>query len=978
MWTVLLPGAGFNTGYDWRVEAQDAQGTEIPGRVWANQYGMRQGSVLAVADLEFWVLNDTGYRYKVDLRGYNGINSIIQANALGNSTPDCTPLYGSVEVEEPLADPVTCGARYRVFFEEPAPDLPEVAVGPEGPVYVAPSLLTEEDLVVDDLAFTPDGAGTATGTFTWSLTDRFHGVYWLEIDVDGDGAYDGALDRRVLMAGDGSPSYSYEFDGLDGQGDPVSMCVEMNARVYFDKLGEVHILQTDVEARAGGIEVTRLDGPGAPDRTIYWDDTPLSEPRDTEVWPGIDGTAGVDSEGGTHGWDFHDNGWGNERLIDDWAYLPLDHAAAEITVGGTCLEITKTSTAAADTRPGDVVTYEVTATNTGDGDYTEAAPAVVVDDLSAVLDDAELVAGSVSADRDGDLDVTATTVAWSGPLAAGESVTLSYDVELVAGGDGELRNVAWEPFDPEDPLPPTCDPALDGRDAVTGEPCAVTGHELPRLTIEKTADRTELPALGEELTYTVTLTSAGPGDFTADSPAAFSDDLSGVLDDADLVEGSVSASTGTADVSGDLLTWEGTLAAGEAATVSYTVVYTAAGDHELTNLACIDPRDALDPAQVCDVVSVPGSGLEWTKSVDPASGTPVEAGEELTYTLTFANVGNTAASVDTTDDLTGVLDDAELVSGPTTEDGLQADLADGTLTVIGEVPAGESRTVTYTVRVLELDEAGGDGVLTNALACPAGTPEPCAPEVTENPVRALDVTKSAEPVEGVDTGDVVTYTVRVTNVGEGGYTADSPAVVVDDMTGLLDDARYLDDAAVTTGVGELDWTSPHLTWTGPLAAGQTVEITYSVQVTNTGDHLLANTVGPVCATDLCPPPVTVELPLPYVVPGKSSDPAPGTGLSAGDEVTYLLTWTNRPGHRPGRRDRRPLRGPRRRRPVGRPDGRRGGPHGHPRRGQAAGRGRARTRGRRRRELHRHGPAGRRAGGQPPGQRPRAGRPPGDV
>ena len=39
-------------------------------------------------------------------------------------------------------------------------------------------------------------------------------------------------------------------------------------------------------------------------------------------------------------------------------------------------------------------------------------------------------------------------------------------------------------------------------------------------------------------------------------------------------------------------------------------------------------------------------------------------GQVLTYTLTFENVGPVAAAVDTTDDLSGVLDDAQLVGTP--------------------------------------------------------------------------------------------------------------------------------------------------------------------------------------------------------------------------------------------------------------------------------------------------------------------------
>src|SRR5699024_8751406 len=221
------------------------------------------------------------------------------------------------------------------------------------------------------------------------------------------------------------------FDGLDDLGAEASMCTSMNARIHFDRVGEDHVLQGDVEGRSGGIEITRLNGAAAPDATIYWDDTGLSlDTRVNSPWPGTDGTAGVDSSGGTHGWDYDVNSWGNERVIDDWTYLPIDFAAQEVALGGSCLEIEKTSSAAAGDRPGDVVSYSITATNTGDADYTEADPAVVLDDLSGVLDDGELDVDSLAADADGDLGVTGALISWAGPLAAGESVTISYDVTL--------------------------------------------------------------------------------------------------------------------------------------------------------------------------------------------------------------------------------------------------------------------------------------------------------------------------------------------------------------------------------------------------------------------------------------------------------------------------------------------------------------------------------------------------------------------
>src|SRR5690606_28396503 len=100
---------------------------------------------------------------------------------------------------------------------------------------------------------------------------------------------------------------------------------------------------------------------------------------------------------------------------------------------------------------GDTVTYTVTATNTGEGDFTAQYPAFVADDLSDVVDDATFHADTVASDRDGDLAVGDTHIAWSGQLPAGEAVTLTYQVTYTATGDGHLHNVAFGSETPEDP-----------------------------------------------------------------------------------------------------------------------------------------------------------------------------------------------------------------------------------------------------------------------------------------------------------------------------------------------------------------------------------------------------------------------------------------------------------------------------------------------------------------------------------------------
>src|SRR5699024_2742175 len=165
VWQVQLPNLGANVPYDWTVEVRTGDDAEIPGRVWAAQDGIRQSLAAGdLADLQYWVVNDTGYVYSVDLYGYNGGNSWIEANSVGWADEDCVPTYASYEYAADgtgsdypaLPD---CGETYRVFFEEPAADLPATAPSAGGEVTIRPELLGVGDLEVTDLTLTPAATG---------------------------------------------------------------------------------------------------------------------------------------------------------------------------------------------------------------------------------------------------------------------------------------------------------------------------------------------------------------------------------------------------------------------------------------------------------------------------------------------------------------------------------------------------------------------------------------------------------------------------------------------------------------------------------------------------------------------------------------------------------------------------------------------------------------------------------------------------
>ncbi|MFF9637652.1 hypothetical protein ACF1D2_24095 [Streptomyces bacillaris] len=89
----------------------------------------------------------------------------------------------------------------------------------------------------------------------------------------------------------------------------------------------------------------------------------------------------------------------------------------------------------------------------------------------------------------------------------------------------------------------------------------------PSYTVEKSASSAGPVNAGDTLTYTVTVVNTSTLTVNGD----FTDDLAGVLDDGQVVPGSVTASTGTATLTGTSLNWTGVLAPEGTATVTYQV-----------------------------------------------------------------------------------------------------------------------------------------------------------------------------------------------------------------------------------------------------------------------------------------------------------------------------------------------------------------------------------------------------------------------
>jgi hypothetical protein len=499
---------------------------------------------------------------------------------------------------------------------------------------------------------------------------------------------------------------------------------------------------------------------------------------------------------------------------------------------------------------GTELTYTLTFDNQGQG----PSSIDMVDDLSYLLDDATLTAGPAASDGaltvsevvDGRFTVT-------GELAAGQTVTVSYTVRV--NPEDERGNDSAANF--------LLDPSQEPPEGCVQPDASCTETPLPNVSVVKSVEESADPS-GTVLTYTLTFANTG----TAAGPVFKVDDLSGVLDDAYLSSEPVASSDAlsASGVTDGRFTVAGDLEPGQTVTVTYQVTVRPAGERG-DNVAVNFLLDGLDepppedcPAGSDDCTQTPLPEVTDSKSVDPPSGTPVVSGQELTYTLTFANAGETTGTVDRVDDLTHVLDDADVVSEPVASDPALTARRDGAqITIAGQLAPDQTVTVSFTVRVRP-DGDRGDNILANFLLDPDEPPPPdpvCEPadgeftllsdeDCTENPVGELAVTKSVDPASGtrVAPGDELDYTLTFTNTG----TARAAVDYTDHLAGLADDATLLDgptpsDPALTVS----DVQNDEYTITGTLAAGQTVTVTYTVEVKprdELGDSLLENHLSP--------------------------------------------------------------------------------------------------------------------------------------
>ena len=440
---------------------------------------------------------------------------------------------------------------------------------------------------------------------------------------------------------------------------------------------------------------------------------------------------------------------------------------------------------------------------------------------------------------------------WTGNLTPGASATITYSVTVhnPGTGSGILASTVTS--------------------ATAGSNCA-PGSTDPRCTVTVTVAQLAIVNSSNVATttpdgvvrFTSTFTNSGQVPYTGITIAT---DASNVLDHA-AINGDQTATSGTLTITGASVSWTGSIPAGGTVTVTGTVtvndsvplntVLTSTITTSAAGSNC--PAGGTDPR--CSVsVPVLTPALTITKTADMTTTTP---GTTVGYTITVTDTGQTPYTGATiTDDLTGVLGDAGYngdAAAASTGTVSSTSYTSPDLTWTGNLAVGATVTITYSVTVHNPDT--GDKLMSNTVTSgaagsncpPGGTAAAACTATVQDLIPALTITKTAN-IATTTPGGTVDYTITATDTGQTPYTA---ATITDDLTGILGDAAYNGDAvAATTGTaGSVSYTSPGLTWTGNLAVGGSVTITYSVTVNNpdTGGKVLSNAATSADPGSTCP------------------------------------------------------------------------------------------------------------------------------
>lgn len=415
---------------------------DLNGRVFTYAFaGTSDSATNRLFSTLYYITND-GYRYAQTMRGLAPFNYVLYSNDKGFTDKELIagtspaeyrehPLYKSVRgrthtldalrygattgADVPASTLGAQGARYPIFFGNVTAS--EALIGnaqnrvadtlhalgiplapPEPVIFTAPT--TEfPDAVEPSFAYPPTGDSTAYlgqgGVFTFWAKDVTSYRIFIRGAVDPvDRNNIDHPDNRLLEGAAVLGKNEVVWDGLNKGGAPIPVGEAYNFEVT-GRNGEVHFPFLDAEGNlGGGPTVTRLNGPGAPDSRVYYDDRGYESPYSKLIVGTVGGNIcgnsaqqpspnnaiyGVDSATAYRSWGSSMSGnsgadcdspstkfFGDAKGLDLWAYINSSPLGSELTFDVVAVvDVTAEVSAPASVAPGAQVTGQVRFRNLG-------------------------------------------------------------------------------------------------------------------------------------------------------------------------------------------------------------------------------------------------------------------------------------------------------------------------------------------------------------------------------------------------------------------------------------------------------------------------------------------------------------------------------------------------------------------------------------------------------------------------------------
>ncbi len=181
----------------------------------------------------------------------------------------------------------------------------------------------------------------------------------------------------------------------------------------------------------------------------------------------------------------------------------------------------------------------------------------------------------------------------------------------------------------------------------------------------------------------------------------------------------------------------------------------------------------------------------------------------------------------------------------------------------------------------------------------------CGEEVVNVVKPNIVVSKTVDKTQAMP-GDVLHYTITIKNDGQGNATG---VTLSDDLSSILAHATYDGNVSATSGVAS--YSAPTISWTGNIAAGVTVSVTFSatvdsvfndpgtfhllntVVVVGRGSNCAAQSTDPKCDTDTTVPAApTLTAEKTVKVDGSNQAFSHSNTANPGDTLDYKIHVTN--------------------------------------------------------------------------------------